>query len=95
MDLNEIRQQIDQIDSQLVILLEERMSLVTQVTAYKRATGKAVLDQSREEAVLERVASRVTDKDFKKAIVDTFSDIMKRSREYQLKQLGEEYVKVD
>ncbi|MGT2742999.1 chorismate mutase [Streptococcus plurextorum] len=88
MDLETIRQDIDAIDSQLVVLLEKRMALVTQVAAYKKATGKAVLDAAREEAVLEKVAARVDDKDFEAAIVATFSDIMKHSRDYQAATLG-------
>ncbi len=59
MDLDCIREQINTIDSQLVELLEKRMELVDQVTAYKRATGKPVLDTSRENAVLERVGKLV------------------------------------
>ncbi|MGT2682330.1 chorismate mutase [Streptococcus porci] len=88
MDLNLIRQDIDAIDSQLVELLEKRMILVTQVTAYKKATGKPILDTSREQAVLDKVASRVVNKDFEKAIIATFSDIMKESRAYQSAKLG-------
>ena len=41
-DLNIIRQEIDQVDQELVALLEKRIALVTQVAAYKRATGKAI-----------------------------------------------------
>lgn len=59
MNLDCIREQINTIDSQLVELLEKRMELVDQVTAYKRATGKPVLDTSRENAVLERVGKLV------------------------------------
>ncbi|MGT2829230.1 chorismate mutase [Streptococcus hillyeri] len=88
MDLNLIRQDIDKIDAQLIALLEERMGLVNQVTAYKRATGKAVLDTSREQMVLDKVARQVANKDFEEAIVATFSDMMKHSRAYQSRQLG-------
>ena len=33
MDLNEIRQQIDDVDNEIVALVEERMKLVTRVSA--------------------------------------------------------------
>lgn len=39
MDLDIIRQEIDQIDDQIVKLLEERMHLVEGVVAYKKASG--------------------------------------------------------
>ena len=86
-DLNIIRQEIDQVDQELVALLEKRMALVTQVATYKRATGKAILDTIREKVVLNKVASRVQNKDFETTLVNTFADIMKNSRDYQAKQL--------
>lgn len=54
-DLDVIRQEIDQVDQELVVLLEKRMTLVNQVAAYKKATGKAILDTSREDAVLKKL----------------------------------------
>ncbi len=83
MDLNSIRQEIDQIDDQIVKLLEERMHLVEGVVAYKKASGKAILDTKREEVIFEKVRSRVEDKRYQETIVATFSDILKRSRDYQ------------
>lgn len=87
MNLDTIRQEIDHVDQELVALLEKRMQLVNQVVAYKKATGKPILDTSREDAVLQKAASRVEDKAFEKTIVNTFADIMKNSRDYQAKQL--------
>ncbi|MCO7177615.1 chorismate mutase [Streptococcus gallolyticus] len=87
MNLDTIRQEIDHVDQELVALLEKRMRLVNQVVAYKKATGKPILDTSREDAVLQKAASRVEDKAFEQTIVNTFADIMKNSRDYQAKQL--------
>ena len=83
MDLASIRQEIDQIDDQIVKLLEERMHLVEGVVAYKKASGKSILDSKREEVIFEKVRSRVTNKSYQETIVATFSDILKRSRDYQ------------
>lgn len=88
MNLDHIRENINAIDSQLVDLLEQRMKLVDQVTAFKRATGKTVLDSSRENAVLERVGSLVQKEDYRSAIQATFSDIMAQSRAYQAAKLA-------
>lgn len=87
MNLTDTRKAIDVLDNDLVALLEKRMQLVSEVVAYKKTTGKAVFDKEREEAILEKVAARVTNKDFEEAVVATFSDIMKQSRLYQEKQL--------
>ena len=83
MDLDIIRQEIDQIDDQIVKLLEERMHLVEGVVAYKKASGKPILDTEREAVIFEKVRSRVGDKRYQETIVATFSDILKRSRDYQ------------
>ena len=41
------------------------------------------LDTKREEVIFEKVRSRVGDKRYQETIVATFSDILKRSRDYQ------------
>ena len=86
-DLDEKRKKIDAIDADLVALLEERMQLVNDVVAYKKTVGKPILDTSREHAVLQKVADKVQEKAFEDTIVNTFSDIMKRSRDYQATQI--------
>lgn len=83
MNLDMIRQEIDQIDDQIVKLLEERMHLVEGVVAYKKTSGKPILDTKREEIIFEKVRNRVEDKRYQENIVATFSDILKRSRDYQ------------
>ena len=88
MDLDMIRSQINQLDEELVALLEKRMELVDQVAAYKRATGKPVLDASREKAVLERVGKLVQKDDYRSAIQATFSDMIAQSRAYQSSKLA-------
>ena len=87
MDLDIIRQEIDQIDDQIVKLLEERMHLVEGVVAYKKVSGKPILDTKREEAIFEKVRSRVSNKKYEESIVAIFSDILKRSRDYQDKNI--------
>lgn len=88
MDLDMIRSQINQLDEELVALLEKRMELVDQVAAYKRATGKPVLDTGREKAVLERVGKLVQKDDYRSAIQATFSDMIAQSRAYQSSKLA-------
>ena len=83
MNLDMIRQEIDQIDDQIVKLLEERMHLVEGVVAYKKSSGKPILDTKREEVIFDKVRNRVEDKRYQETIVATFSDILKRSRDYQ------------
>lgn len=83
MDLDQIRKDIDQIDQELVALLEKRMVCVSEVVAYKKAKGLPVLDQGRENKVLEKVGSLVTDEQYRATIQAQFQDMMKRSRDFQ------------
>ena len=83
MNLDDIRNDIDMVDSQLIALLEQRMDLVSQVATYKKMTGARVLDNSREIAILDKVSNRVKEPLFTETIVNTFRDILKNSRAYQ------------
>ena len=47
-DLLELRDEIDQIDSQIVDLYERRMAISEEVAEYKIAVGKKVFDKQRE-----------------------------------------------
>lgn len=83
MNLDQIRKEIDQIDQELVALLERRMACVSEVVAYKIEKGLPVLDQGRENKVLEKVGSLVTDEQYRTTIQAQFQDMMKRSRDFQ------------
>ena len=83
MDLDSIRQEIDQIDQELVALLEKRMVCVGQIVEYKEQKGLPVLDQGREREVLEKVDSLVMDEQYRTTIQTQFQDMMKHSRTYQ------------
>ncbi|MQW23017.1 MULTISPECIES: chorismate mutase [unclassified Lactococcus] len=83
MNLEEIRKQIDSTDKALTALIEQRMALVLQVAEYKKASGKAVLDPSREQIVLDKIATYVENPNYTQTIVSTYKDIMAHSREFQ------------
>ena len=83
MNLEELRQEINQIDDDLVVLLEKRMVCVGQIVEYKEQKGLPVLDQGREREVLEKVGSLVMDEQYRSTIQAQFQDMMKHSRTYQ------------
>ena len=87
MNLENIRQEIDQVDAQLVCLLEKRMDLVDQVVTYKKSLGKPILDSKREEVIFDKVRNRVENKEYQNSILATFSDLLKHSRAYQDQKL--------
>ena len=58
MELNEIRNQIDQIDTQLVKLFVDRMNLSAQVADYKKANNMPIYVPAREREILMDVAKK-------------------------------------
>lgn len=88
-DLLEIRNEIDQIDSQIVELYERRMECTSQVAEYKIATGKKVFDKEREDAKLEKVESLASDAFNKHSVRELFEQIMSMSRKRQYQMLTE------
>ena len=87
MDLNEARDIINRADEQIVAALKERMRAVTEVARYKQAHNLPVLDEKREEKVLERVAAMAGD-DMSGLARELYRHIMALSRDYQTKMLG-------
>lgn len=89
MDLLELREKIDAIDSQLVRLYEERMDVSRQVAEYKIETGKKVFDRQREAEKLSRVRE-LTHNEFNSCgIGELFEQIMSMSRKLQYQMLTE------
>lgn len=81
--LDRIRLEIDDLDRELSKLLEKRMDLVSQVADFKKETQTNILDESREQKVLENALSVVLNSDYVDSITATFKSIMNHSREYQ------------
>ena len=57
-DLQECRNEIDKIDSDIIRLFEQRMKVCEDVAEYKIRTGKKVLDPERERQKLEVLRGR-------------------------------------
>src|SRR4028118_1249272 len=56
MDLNQLRQQIDELDTQLLRLLNERMDVVKKVGELKRANKSIIYRPEREKYIIDRLA---------------------------------------
>ncbi len=85
-DLQEIRKDIDAIDSQIVELYQSRMKLTADVAAEKISTGKQVLDREREKSKLALLESLADSDTTKHGLRELFEQIMStsRKRQYQL-----------
>lgn len=89
MDLLKLREQIDEIDGQMVALYEKRMAVCAEVAEYKIETGKKVFDRVREEEKIRKVKS-LTHSDFSaRAVEELFEQIMSVSRKLQYQLLAE------
>jgi maltose O-acetyltransferase len=83
------RQKIDHLDQQIVALLEERMTVVEAISAIKKEEGKAILDTSREQEVLAKIAGFVENERYNEAILATYQGLMDASKHFQKEQLDE------
>ena len=81
-ELQQLREEIDQIDRQMVELFRQRMAVTGQVGQYKLAHGLPVLDAARERQVLQDKA-RLVDGDLRPGVTTLFQTIMSISRRQQ------------
>lgn len=82
MDLNNIRENIDNIDNQLIKLINERMNLARDVAKYKSKNSMPVFDATREREILNRVAN-TTNENLSVYMQTLYSTIFNISRSYQ------------
>lgn len=82
-ELEGLRQEIDQIDRQLIALFEQRFEVTSRVGELKAKIGKPVFDPQREKAVIEDRLSRVKHPKNQAAITSLFEMMMANSRQGQ------------
>lgn len=83
--LQQAREIINQVDTQMSALFERRMQAAKMVAAYKQEHGMPILDTAREDAVIAAGANRVQDDELRGYYVDFMRDTMAISRRYQQK----------
>ena len=88
MNLNEIRWQIDKIDSDLVALFNKRMALSAQVADYKKENNMPIYVPAREREILQEVANQAGP-DMANYTRVLYSMIFELSRSYQSKRNAE------
>lgn len=86
MDLSELRKEIDNIDNELIPLLEQRMNIAKQVAEYKAQRNMPVLNEKREQEILDSVSEKCGDNG--ELIKTIFSATMDASRAIQHKIIG-------
>ncbi|MBO2516462.1 MAG: chorismate mutase [Clostridiales bacterium] len=83
MSISEARKEIDALDEQIIALLEKRMALAVLIGKEKKAAGKPLRDEAREDEILRRI-EKLADRPYDTAIqsvYDTlFSECVKLER---------------
>ncbi len=87
MELEHIRETIDEIDTQLTNLLVKRMDTVTEVAKAKKESGKAIRDHARERNIINRVTEQAGDT-YAPYIKSFFKTMFDLSCNYQSQQMG-------
>ena len=90
MDLDILREGIDKIDQELVNLLEKRMQTVLEIAKYKYENKLPILNQNREEQVIEKNLARLKNKELSLLMEDILRAITKSSRSYQSKFIDDQ-----
>ena len=80
------RAKIDAIDQELVKLFERRMDAVTEIARIKKAHKLPILDQSREDRVLDKVRGLTENKAYEDSVEDLFRSLMTITKAFETKQ---------
>lgn len=86
-DLIELRQEIDEIDQQIVELFEKRMDVSANVARYKIANGIKVFDKEREHEKLAKLKAMAHNDFNRHGVEELFQQIMSMSRKLQYELL--------
>ena len=81
--LEEARQIINEVDAQMAELFAKRMRAAEAVYEYKKEFGLPILDQKREDEVIEKNSALIVDEAIKGYYVDYLKHLMSVSRAYQ------------
>ena len=87
-DVQHLRDQLDDIDGQIVHLYEKRMDICREVAEYKIENGKQVLDKEREKSKLQTLKAMASNDFYRHGVEELFEQIMSMSRKLQYQLLS-------
>lgn len=83
MDLLHYREQIDDIDNELLQLFKNRMSVARQIALYKKVNNLPTLDAARETEKLAAIDDKADDEELRPYVRKLYAFLFEISREYQ------------
>lgn len=77
------REQINQIDKEMIELFKKRMDAVKMVVEYKIENNMEVLDSKREDSLIKKNLELLNDSSLEKYYLEFFNSILSSSKNYQ------------
>ncbi len=85
-DINELRKEIDKINSNILDLLLKRQNISFEIAKYKLKNNLPIIDKNREKIILDNIISKAVKIGLNSDIVkDIFIKIMELSKDFQEK----------
>lgn len=81
--LEQARKTINQVDEQMAQLFQQRMQAVEEVVAFKRSAGMATQDKGREQELIARNLTYITEEKYKESYLAFMEGMLAISRAYQ------------
>ncbi|MGS5516011.1 prephenate dehydratase [Clostridioides difficile] len=82
-DLTRYRNEIDDIDKELIQLFEKRMNTVLEIAKHKMKNNTTIFQKDREEKVLSKAVDNLNNKEYSQETIQFFNSIMEISRGLQ------------
>lgn len=89
-DIDSLRDEIDDIDSQILTLVVRRVTAVLKIGEYKRARGLPIYDAERERAVIQRLTQASPPELDSQVVRRVFERIIDESRRVEQHRTGEQ-----
>lgn len=87
LNLNEIRDEINEVDKKVVELLEKRFNLALKVGQYKISHSLPVFDEKREQTVIKNCTEMLQDKKYHAYLEKIYIEIMNTCKDIQKNEI--------
>lgn len=87
--LDNYRKEIDEIDKELASLFEKRMDAVLKVAQYKKDNNLQIFHKDREDIVLKKALSNVSNKEYEDEVLQFFNSVMEIGKGHQRKLIND------
>ena len=83
MMIDKARRKIDELDTKIAKLLEERMETVAIIADYKKRHRLAIVDLAREQEIICRLKKRFACSKYQRQLINFFEFLINITRDYQ------------